>query len=120
MGYYALGLDVLQLPMSLIGSAISQVFFQRAAEARFNGTLSQIVEDTFLRLSLVGIFPILLLASIGRDLFTVIYSPTWAEAGTYTQILALGVLSAVLYYALALRGEKELQLPILRAIRRWT
>lgn len=91
VGYYALGMNVLQLPSSLIGSAISQVFFQRAAEAKFEGTLSKIVEDTFLRLSLIGVFPILLLASIGKDLFTVVFSPTWAEAGVYAQILALWI-----------------------------
>lgn len=67
------------------------MFFQRAAEAKFEGTLSGIVEDTFLRLSLVGVFPILLLASIGKDLFTVVFSPTWAEAGVYAQILALWI-----------------------------
>jgi lipopolysaccharide exporter len=89
VGYYALGMNVLQLPMSLIGSAIGQVFFQRAAEAKSDGTLAKIVEDTFLRLSVVGIFPILLLASIGRELFTVIFGPAWAEAGTFVQILAL-------------------------------
>lgn len=91
VGYYALGMNVLQLPMSLIGSAIGQVFFQRAAEAKFEGTLAKIVEDTFLRLCLVGIFPILLLASIGRELFIVVFGPTWAEAGTFVQILALWI-----------------------------
>jgi len=91
VGYYALGMNVLQLPMSLIGSAIGQVFFQRAAQAKFDGTLAGIVEDTFLRLSVVGIFPILLLASIGRELFTVVFGPTWAEAGTFVQILALWI-----------------------------
>lgn len=91
VGYYALGMNVLQLPMSLIGSAIAQVFFQRASEAKFDGTLGRIVEDTFRRLSMIGVFPILLLASIGRDLFIVIFGPTWAEAGTFVQILALWI-----------------------------
>jgi O-antigen/teichoic acid export membrane protein len=89
VGYYALGMNVLQLPMSLIGSAISQVFFQRAAVAKLEGNLSKIVEDTFLRLSLIGIFPILFLAFMGKDLFTVVFGPAWAEAGVYVQILAL-------------------------------
>jgi lipopolysaccharide exporter len=91
VGYYALGMNVLQLPMSLIGSAIGQVFFQRAAQAKSDGTLARIVEDTFMHLSVVGIFPILLLASIGRELFTVVFGPAWAEAGTFVQILALWI-----------------------------
>ena len=89
VGYYALGLDVLQLPMSLIGSAIGQVFFQRAAEAKFQGSLPEVVESTFVRLGMVEVFPILLLSLAGRDLFVVIFGPTWAEAGVYVQILAL-------------------------------
>ena len=89
VGYYVLGLDVLQLPMSLIGSAIGQVFFQRAAEAKFHGSSPKVVEPTFVRLGMVGVFPILLLSLTGRDLFLVIFGPTWAEAGVYVQILAL-------------------------------
>jgi len=89
VGYYALGMNILQLPMSIIGSAIGQVFFQRAAEARFRGSLPEVVESTFVRLGMVGVFPILLLSLAGRDLFVVIFGPTWAEAGVYVQILAL-------------------------------
>ncbi|HWQ18367.1 MAG TPA: oligosaccharide flippase family protein [Methanotrichaceae archaeon] len=91
VGYYALGMNVLQLPMSLIGSAIAQVFFQQAAEAKFEGRLSEVVEGTFIRLGMVGIFPILLLAFLGRDIFTVAYGSAWSEAGVYVQILALWI-----------------------------
>jgi len=89
VGYYALGMNVLQLPMLLVGNAIAQVFFQRAAEARHDGSLAQVVESTFLRLSLVGVFPILLLASLGKEIFIVVFGLPWAEAGVYVQILAL-------------------------------
>lgn len=88
VGYYALSMNVLQLHMSLIGAAISQVFFQRAAEAKFDGTLARIAEETFLRLSLIGVFPILLLAATGKDLFIVVFGPAWGEAGVFVQILA--------------------------------
>jgi lipopolysaccharide exporter len=89
VGYYALGFRILQLPMSLIGSAISQVFYPRAAEAKVQGTLASLVEEVFRRLVIIGMFPMLILTIIGQDVFMVVFGPSWAEAGVYTQILAI-------------------------------
>ncbi len=89
VGYYSLGTRLLRLPMSLIGSAIAQVFFQRAAEAKVDGTLSAVVESTFQRLVTLGLFPMLLLTFIGRDIFVVVLGDNWAEAGVYVQILSI-------------------------------
>jgi len=89
VGLYSLGFMVLQLPMSLIGGAIAQVFFQRASEARSDGTLSLLVEDVFRLLVMIGIFPILVVTIIGPDIFAVIFGEIWAEAGLYAQILSI-------------------------------
>jgi O-antigen/teichoic acid export membrane protein len=75
--------------MGLIGSAIGRVFFQRAAEAKVAGTLSAVVQSSFRRLVMLGMFPLLLLTIIGRDLFVVVFGENWAEAGVYTQILSI-------------------------------
>lgn len=94
VGYYSLGLMVLQLPMSFIGSAIAQVFFQRAAEAKNVSrlVLTSVVEKTVDRLIVLGFFPLLLLSLIGKDVFTVIFGTAWAEAGVYAQILSFTIL----------------------------
>ncbi len=89
VGYYALGFRILQMPMTLIGGAIAQVFFQRASEAHVDGTLSSLVENTLRRLVMIGLFPMLMLTIVGRDLFAVVFGPNWAEAGVYTQILSV-------------------------------
>lgn len=89
VGYYALGTRLLRLPMSLVGGAIAQVFFQRAAEAKNDGTLGLVVESVFRRLVMLGMFPLLLLALLGRDVFVVVFGEAWAEAGVYTQLLSL-------------------------------
>jgi len=89
VGYYSLGMMVIQLPMSLIGGAISQVFFQRAAEAKVTGTLRQLVEIIFEVLVKIGMFPIFILAFIGKDLFIVIFGSSWGDAGMYVQILSI-------------------------------
>jgi lipopolysaccharide exporter len=89
VGYYALGMMVLQLPTNLIGSAISQVFFQRAVEAKSKGNLAELAENTVIRLIMIGIFPFLTISLIGKDAFVVVFGSAWAEAGIYVQILAL-------------------------------
>jgi lipopolysaccharide exporter len=91
VGYYALGYRLLGLPMSLFGSSVAQVFFQRAAEARVEGRLAALVEAAFRRLVMFSAFPLLLLTIIGRDLFVVTFGERWAEAGVYAQILSTWV-----------------------------
>mgnify|MGYP000047147217 CR=1 FL=1 len=92
VGFYALGRNVLSLPMTLVGGAVSQVFFQKASEAnRQAGKLPQIVEDVFKRLCSLGLFPVLLLTLIGKDLFVVVFGERWAEAGVYMQILGIWI-----------------------------
>jgi lipopolysaccharide exporter len=91
VGYYALGFRILKLPMSLIGAAIGQVFFQRAAEAKAKGKLTPLVENTFQRLVTLSLFPMVMLAIIGRDLYVVVFGSDWAEAGVYTQILSIWI-----------------------------
>jgi O-antigen/teichoic acid export membrane protein len=75
--------------MSLIGGAISQVFFQRATEAKIEGTLDKLVENVFRILVQIGLFPTLLITFVGADLFAVIFGEIWREAGIYAQILSI-------------------------------
>lgn len=89
VGFYALGFRMLQFPMSLIGGSIAQVFFQRASEARSDGTLSLLVENVFRLLVMIGIFPILAVTIIGPELFAVLFGDVWVEAGLYAQILSI-------------------------------
>lgn len=86
-GFYTLGFMVFQMPMSLIGSSIAKVFLQRASVARFDGTLSILVENVFRILVIVGTFPFLVMTLLGPELFSVIFGEVWAEAGLYVQIL---------------------------------
>ena len=89
VGYYALGNRVLQVPMNFIGISLGQVFFQRASVAKNEGNLSHLVEVTFERLVKLGLFPSLIMATVGQQLFVSIFGESWAEAGVYMQILSL-------------------------------
>lgn len=88
VGYYALAFRMLQMPMSLIGSAIGQVFLQRASEANREGTLGPLAEKLFSRLLILSLFPCALLTIIGQDVFSIIFGINWAQAGAYVQVLA--------------------------------
>jgi len=89
VGYYSLGMMMVTLPMSLIGGAIAQVFFQRAAMAQHEGSLAIIFEDAYSLLIKISLFPLLLLTFIGQYLFVLIFGPSWGEAGFYIQILSV-------------------------------
>ncbi len=89
VGFYSIGFRILQLPMSFIGSSLSQVFFQRASVANSQGSLSSLVETVFKLLVIIGLFPILTLTFVGSDVFSVIFGSSWAEAGVYAQILSI-------------------------------
>jgi len=89
VGFYLLGFRVLQMPMSLVGNAISQIFYQRAASARDNETLAPLVENLFKLLVQYGLFPMLMLTVIGADLFEFIFGSQWIKAGVYIQLLSI-------------------------------
>jgi len=76
------------MPMSLIGRAIGKVFHQRAAQANLRGDLEPLVRNLLRTLVIVGLAPISALAVIGEDLFSLVFGPTWSQAGIYTQILS--------------------------------
>jgi len=88
-GYYSLGNRLLRLPISLISGSIGQVFYQRAARAYHDGNLDRLVDETFHRLVVFGLFPMLLITVIGKELFVVLFGPEWTQAGVYSQILSL-------------------------------
>jgi O-antigen/teichoic acid export membrane protein len=88
VGYYDLSFRILQLPTNLIGSAIGQVFYQRAAEAKIEGTLHSLFENVFRLLVIIAVFPMIILIVLGRDLFVLVFGINWTTAGEYAQILS--------------------------------
>jgi lipopolysaccharide exporter len=92
VGFYALGFRMLLAPMGLVGSAIGQVFFQRAARARHEGQLADVVQGVFDATLNIMLMPMAILGVAGPDIFSTILGPEWREAGVYAQILALWTL----------------------------
>lgn len=84
-GMYSLANRVLSLPLSLIGSAIGQVFFSSAADARRNGQLGPLVVQLHTRLAHIGLPPALLMMLVGADLFALVFGSEWRQAGEFAQ-----------------------------------
>lgn len=101
VGFYALGMRTLQLPMSLVGSAIAQVFFQRAAEAHKSGNFATLVQGITELLLKIIVFPVMLLTVVGPELFSFVFGEVWIEAGNYIQILSLWIIFWFLYSPLS-------------------
>ena len=93
VGYYALGLMVLQFPLSFVEGAIAQVFFQKAAEAKNIGQekLKEIVGLTIRPLIFVAFMLVLLFVLIGPEIFGVIFGAQWEESGNYVRFLSLWI-----------------------------
>lgn len=91
VGFYALGLRVLQMPMNLLGNAIGQVFFQQANIYAISKDNKDKVASTALNiieiLVLLSLVPLCLLACAGPEIFAFVFGMDWREAGLYAQIL---------------------------------
>lgn len=92
-GQFSFSNRLLRIPSKLIGTNFGQAFFPRAAEARLTGMLGNSVEMAISYLLKMSVFPCLLLAFVGKDLFIVVFGSTWGEAGVFTQILSLWLLA---------------------------
>lgn len=89
VGYYALAMMAIRLPMGIVGKSITQVFFQKASEEKIQtGDVKNVVREIHTRLISIGIFPFVVFVILARDLFTFIFGANWLTAGTYAMILA--------------------------------
>lgn len=88
VGYYAFGVGILSLPMSLVAASVSQVFYQRASEIRAtNGR--EISSKLFINLFAIGFFPFAFLALYGREVFALVFGAQWHVAGVYAEMLSV-------------------------------
>lgn len=87
-GLYALAHRVLAMPMSLIGSAVGNVFFANAAEAYREDRLAPLFESVYAKLVSI-IMPVVLVLMIDAPrLFAVVFGENWEEAGELARWMA--------------------------------
>ncbi len=89
LGAFNRARGLVTMPLSLIGSAVGQVFRQRAAEDyRRTGSCRNLYVRTGLGLFITGLPPIVILMLWAPDLFRIVLGPNWGEAGEIARILA--------------------------------
>ncbi len=88
LGYFALAQRFLGLPSTLAGTAVSQVFYQKAVELRASGKgVAALFNATIFKL-LLAAFPVYAtMFFIAEDLFAFVFGEAWRVAGTYASIL---------------------------------
>lgn len=81
-GQYSIAQRVLTVPLSLIGTAVANVFIANAAEAHKDGSLGPLITNLHKHLAYVAMPPALILAIVGPDLFAAVLGENWREAGS--------------------------------------
>jgi len=88
LGLYSLSNRVLGMPTSLIGSSVSQVFFQKATEEKEKtGSSINTFYATLKRLLLISVPCFGIIYLIVEDAFAFVFGEEWRIAGKYTKIV---------------------------------
>jgi len=88
LGLYSFSLGIMQKPLSLIGSSVAQVYYQKASEDYNQGkNIWAITKKLIFRLSLISIFIFTPVAIGGPKLFSFVFGEEWLSAGIYARIL---------------------------------
>jgi O-antigen/teichoic acid export membrane protein len=87
-GQYSIGLRVIQIPASIIGASIGQVFLKTASDRRYTKNLYVYTKSIARKLLIyTSPFAIIILV-LGKYFFKITFGDQWELAGIYSQILA--------------------------------
>jgi O-antigen/teichoic acid export membrane protein len=89
VGLYSFSVTMLELPVSLTGSAMAPVFYQKASELFRNDydKLKELTLNLYNKLLYVGVVPLGILTVYGDWLFKIAFGAKWEMAGVYTGYL---------------------------------
>lgn len=130
-GFYTLAKMVMGMPTTLVGMAVTDVFYPRITEAAYNGeNLPRYILQATGALLAIGVVPFGLVVLFGPWLFGLVFGEDWVIAGEYARWLAffflfsfinkpavaavpvLGIQRGLLVYELFSSGTKALGLVI--------
>ncbi|MDT4823861.1 Polysaccharide biosynthesis protein [compost metagenome] len=90
-GLYMLAERVLSIPMSLLAQAVGQVLFGSSRNAIKSGKLNRLALKIVWGLSVIILFPALLVFFAAEDIFVWIFGDAWREAGLFASWMILGL-----------------------------
>ena len=80
-GYLMLAMQVMAMPMSLIGGAIGQVYLAHAPEHYNKGELKQYTVQTIKQIAKIALVPLVMIGLIAPFIFPLVFGDVWANAG---------------------------------------
>lgn len=87
-GHYAYSLMVLNVPITLVGVSISQVFFNKTSTMINEGkSVYPLVKKMMTLLLLISIIPFTILYFFSEDIFSIVLGEVWRTAGVYSKIM---------------------------------
>lgn len=124
VGLYGLANSMVNLPMTLLGSSVADVFYSEAAYiGRKNPTkLKKMSRKIFRQLFMIGLIPLFTLLLFGPVLFSIVFGNTWYEAGVFSRAIAFMVFARFIFtpiskvYVVFERQKESLYLNVLRLI----
>ncbi|MDJ0364556.1 oligosaccharide flippase family protein [Hymenobacter sp. H14-R3] len=89
VGLYSFSVTLLEIPVSLTGSAIAPVFYQKAAELYHTDMprLRELTLNIYNKLLYAGILPLGLITIFGDWIFRIAFGARWEMAGVFTGYL---------------------------------
>jgi lipopolysaccharide exporter len=104
VGFFSLSQRVLSMPMTVLGSAVGQVFFQTSANLKNDDPkkLKSITYKSYRNMLLIGVIPTSFVFGFGDILFTFVFGQEWRIAGDFSRIISIWVLLVFISSPLAL------------------
>lgn len=113
-GHLLLAMTVVQAPMSLLGSAVGQVYLSRAADEHRLGRLGELTSDVIGGLARTAVGPLVFIGLVAPVLFDVVFGAGWERAGIVvawlTPWFVLNLLTAPISMAMHVCGRQRLAL----------
>jgi len=88
-GQYSIGMRVIQIPASLIGASITQVFLKNAVDEKYKKKLYPYTVNLAKKLFIITLPIALFFLFLGKEVFKVLFGQKWGLAGQYMQILSI-------------------------------
>jgi len=90
IGFYGLANSIINLPTTLIGNAVGDVFYGEAASVGNQDPLrlKQLSIEILKKLMIIGLVPLIIIVLFGPYLFLFVFGVEWKEAGIYARIIS--------------------------------
>lgn len=93
VGQFGMAVGMASLPMTLIGQAVSQVYFAEIAQIGRSqpAEIRRIAIAIMKKMFLVGMLPTAVIVATGPWLFSFVFGEPWREAGAYARLICIPV-----------------------------